>query len=147
MGIDTFGFFIHLGGGNQLPLTFVDNCAEAIVLAGLKPGVDGEVFNVVDDDLPTSAEFLRSYKQKRSFFSISVPFFIAHGLCCLWEDFSKRRQGQLPPVFNRRRAAAEWKGNRYSNEKLRRRLGWQPRVDMRSALAAFLAQYDTAAPE
>ena len=51
MGIDTFGFFIHLGGSNQLPLTDVDNCAEAVVLAGLKPGVDGEIFNVVDDDL------------------------------------------------------------------------------------------------
>src|SRR2546429_5204679 len=54
VGIDTFGFFLHLGGNNQLPLTFVDNCAEAIVLAGLVPGVDGEVFNVVDDDLLTS---------------------------------------------------------------------------------------------
>src|ERR1017187_753813 len=33
VGINTFGFFIHLGGTNELPLTFVDNCAEAIVLA------------------------------------------------------------------------------------------------------------------
>ena len=50
IGIDTFGFFIHIGGSNQLPLTFVDNCAEAVVLAGLVPGVDGETFNVVDDE-------------------------------------------------------------------------------------------------
>jgi nucleoside-diphosphate-sugar epimerase len=70
-----------------------------------------------------------------------VPFFIANALCGLWEDYSKRRQGQLPPVFNRRRAAAEWKGNRYSNQKLHARLGWRPRVNMSSALAAFLAQY------
>jgi nucleoside-diphosphate-sugar epimerase len=44
-----------VGGSNVLPLTFVDNCAEAIVLGGLVPGVDGEVFNVVDDELLTSA--------------------------------------------------------------------------------------------
>ncbi len=142
VGIDTFGFFIHLGGGNQLPLTFVDNCAEAIVLAGLKPGVDGEVFNVVDDELLTSEEFLRAYKQKMKFFSIRVPFFVANGLCALWENFSNRRHGQLPPVFNRRRAAAEWKGNRYTNQKLHDRLGWKPRVNMRDAMTAFLAQYD-----
>lgn len=143
VGIDTFGFFIHLGGGNQLPLTFVDNCAEAIVLAGLKPGVDGEIFNVVDDEKMTSSEFLRAYKQKaRKFFSIRVPYFVARGMCCLWEDFSKRRQGQLPPVFNRRRASAEWKGNRYSNQKLHDRLGWKPRVNMSRAMAAFLSQYD-----
>jgi len=146
VGIDTFGFFLHLGGGNQLPLTYVDNCAEAIILAGLQPGVEGEIFNVVDDDLLSSAEFLHAYKQKvKRFFSVGVPFFIAHGLCCLWEDFSKRRQGQLPPVFNRRRCAAEWKGNRYSNRKLHERLGWKPRVSMTSAMAAFLSQYDTSA--
>src|SRR5208283_912449 len=64
VGIDTFGFFLHMGGNNQLPLTYVDNCAEAVVLAGLRPGVEGEDFNVVDDELMTSAEFLRAYKQK-----------------------------------------------------------------------------------
>lgn len=145
VGIDTFGFFIHLGGANQLPLTYVDNCAEAIVLAGLRPGVEGEIFNVVDDELLTSSEFLSAYRGRvKRFFSIRVPFFMAHQLCCWWEDFSKRRQGQLPPVFNRRRCAAEWKGNRYTNRKLHERLGWKPRVNRSAALAAFLAQYDPA---
>lgn len=143
VGIDTFGFFVHLGGNNQLPLTFVDNCAEAIVLAGLKPGVEGEVFNVVDDERLTSAEFLRACKKRaKPFFSITVPFFIANAMCGLWENFSKRRQGQLPPVFNRRRAAADWKGNRYTNKKLHERLGWKPRVGMAQAMTSFLAQYD-----
>jgi nucleoside-diphosphate-sugar epimerase len=144
VGIDTFGFFIHLGGNNQLPLTYVDNCAEAIVLAGLKPGVNGEIFNVVDDDPLTSAEFLQRYKQKVKFFSVGVPFFFANKFCGMWEDFSKKRQGQLPPVFNRRRAAAEWKGNRYCNRKLHELLGWKPRVNMSAALNAFLSQYDPA---
>jgi nucleoside-diphosphate-sugar epimerase len=143
VGIDTFGFFIHLGGGNQLPLTFVDNCADAIVLAGLKPGVNGEIFNVVDDDLLTSEEFLSAYKTKVKFFSVRVPFFVADGMSRLWENFSKRRHGQLPPVFNRHRAAAEWKGNRFSNQKLHARLGWKPRVNMEQAMTAFLAQYDS----
>src|SRR5262245_56647938 len=44
VGIGTFGLFLHLGGSNTVPLTYVDNCAEAVVLAGLKPGVNGEVF-------------------------------------------------------------------------------------------------------
>ena len=144
VGIDTFGFFIHLGGSNQLPLTFVDNCADAIVLAGLKPGVDGEIFNVVDDELLTSEEFLSAYKTKVKLFSIRVPFFVADGMCRLWENFSKRRHGQLPPVFNRRRAAAEWKGNRFSNQKLHERLGWKPRVNLDQAMTAFLSQYDVA---
>ena len=38
IGIRAFGIFLHVNGSNLLPLTFVDNCAEAIVLAGLKAG-------------------------------------------------------------------------------------------------------------
>lgn len=140
VGINTFGFFIHLGGSNELPLTYVDNCAEAIVLAALKPGVDGEIFNVVDDEKMSSREFLSACKAAKNFFSISVPYPLAYLGCQLWETYSRRTQGQLPPVFNRRRASAEWKGNRYSNEKLRTRLGWKPKVKMADAMKRFLAQ-------
>ena len=141
VGIDTFGFFLHLGGSNILPLSYVDNCAEAIVLAGLKPGVDGEIFNVVDDNLLTSRQFLRAYKRAAgSFMSVPVHFYLARLLCALWERYSRWSQGQLPPVFNRRRCCAEWKGNRYSNDKLRQRLGWKPRVQMKEAMASFVGQ-------
>lgn len=141
VGINTFGFFIHLGGSNELPLTFVDNCAEAIVLAALKPGVEREVFNVVDDERMTSRDFLAARKGAKNFFSISVPYVLADLGSRIWESYSKRSGGQLPPVFNRRRAAAEWKGNRYSNEKLRTRLGWKQKVKMSDAMKLFLAQY------
>ena len=143
VGIGTFGFFIQVGGSNLLPLTFVDNCAEAIVLAGLKPGIEGETFNVVDDDLLTSSQFFRAYKKRvTSFHSVRVPYLLAYGLCILWEAYSKQSKGQLPPAFNRRRCVAEWKGNRFSNQKIKDRLGWKPRVDMEKAMASFLAQFD-----
>ena len=41
VGIDTFGVFLHLGGSGKVPLTYVDNCAEAIVLSGITKGIDG----------------------------------------------------------------------------------------------------------
>ena len=142
IGINTFGFFIHVGGSNILPLTFVDNCAEAIVLAGLVPGVSNDVFNVVDDDLLTSVQFLAAYKKRiKPFFSLRIPYWIAYALCLMWEEYSRRSNGQLPPSFNRRRCAAEWKGNRFSNKKLREALGWTPKVPMSTAMALFLAQF------
>jgi nucleoside-diphosphate-sugar epimerase len=141
VGINTFGFLIQVRGSNALPLTFVDNCAEAIVLAGLTAGIDGEVFNVVDDDLLTSRQFLKKYRKKVSGFSVRIPYSVAYALSLLWEKYSKWSKGQLPPVFNRRRCAAEWKGNRYSNEKLHDRLGWKPKVKMDEAMAAFLSQF------
>lgn len=142
IGIDTFGFFIQVSGSNLLPLTFVDNCAEAIVLAGLKPGVQGEVFNVVDNELLTGDQFLQARKKADPLRSIRIPYFLAYFLCLLWEKYSKWSKNQLPPAFNRRRCAAEWKGNRYPNQKLRERLEWNPRVPLDQAMEAFLAQFE-----
>jgi nucleoside-diphosphate-sugar epimerase len=141
VGINTFGFFIHLGGSNELPLTFVDNCAEAIVLAALTPGVDGETFNVVDDETMTSRDFLAARKSAKPFFSVWIPYPLAYLGSVLWENYSKKSGGQLPPVFNRRRCAAEWQGNRYTNKKLHDRLGWKQKVTLANALKSFLAQY------
>jgi nucleoside-diphosphate-sugar epimerase len=144
VGVGTFGFFIQVNGSHSLPLTFVDNCAEAIVLAGLKAGIDGEVFNVVDDELPTGRQFLKAYKKKmKSFRSIRIPYFAGYGLCFLWEQYSHWSKGQFPPAFNRRRCSAEWKGNRYSNQKLKERLGWKPRFPMEQAMEAFLSQFES----
>jgi nucleoside-diphosphate-sugar epimerase len=131
VGIDTFGIFLHLGGSNIIPLTYVDNCAEAIVLAGLQPGIDNEVLNVVDDDLPNSREFLRMYKKGvRPFKSVYIPKCMSYLLCYLWEKYSEWSQGQLPPVFNRMRWSTDWKGNTYSNKKLKKLLGWSPKVSL-----------------
>ena len=141
IGIDTFGVFLHIGGSNRLPLTFVDNCADAVVLASLRSGLDGEIFNVVDDELLTSRQFLRAYKRRTGMRSIRVPYWLAYTLCVLWERYSHRSKGQLPPAFNRRRCAAEWKGNRFSNRKLRDRVGWAPRVGVTEAMERFLNQF------
>jgi nucleoside-diphosphate-sugar epimerase len=129
VGLGTFGLFLHLGGSNRIPFTHVDNCAEAIVLAGLVKGVEGEAFNVVDDDLPTSRRFLREYKKNvRNFKSVYVPHVIGYALCYLWEKYSRWSQGQLPLVFSRKRWDSEWRKTRYSNGKLKAKLGWEPRV-------------------
>jgi len=140
VGTGTFGVFLHLGGSNRIPLSYVDNCADAIVLAGLKNDVDGQIFNVVDDDLPTSRKFLRMYKKNvRKFRSIYVPHSMSYFLCYLWEKYSQWSQGQLPPTFNRKAWESAWKGNTYSNEKLKKLLGWSPRVAFPEAAESYFA--------
>jgi nucleoside-diphosphate-sugar epimerase len=138
VGIATFGVFLHLGGGNTVPLTFVDNCADAIVLAAITPGVDGHVFNVVDDDLPSSRRFLRLYKKNvRRFTSIYVPHVLSYTLCAMWEKYSSWSEGQLPPIYNRHAWHAFWKRTRYSNHKARTLLGWNPPVSTREGLDTY----------
>jgi nucleoside-diphosphate-sugar epimerase len=139
VGINTFGVFVHLGGSNKIPLTYVDNCAEAIVLAGLMKGVDGEIINVVDDDLPSSRRFLRLYKKNvRYFKSIYIPHILSYLFCYLWEKYSAISHEQLPPLFTRNRWHAQWKKTRYSNNKLKKLLGWKMRVPTEEGLKRFL---------
>ncbi len=138
VGTNTFGVFLHLGGSNKVPFTYVDNCAVAIALAGLKKGVEGEVFNVVDDDLPSSRSFLRLYKRHvREFRSVYVPHFMSYLLCYLWERYSAWSQEQLPPAFNRARWHANWKRTYYSNAKLKSRLGWAPTIKTAEGLRRY----------
>jgi nucleoside-diphosphate-sugar epimerase len=138
VGIGTFGVFLHLGGSNPLPLTYVENCADAIVLAATIPGLDGEVFNIVDDDLPSSRRFLKLYKRHVGRFrSIYLPHPLSYVLCWLWEEYSKWSNGQLPPSFNRRGWNAYWRKTHYSNHKAKSRLGWTPRVATADALSRY----------
>ena len=144
VGIGSFGLLIQIGGSNPLPLTFLDNCAEAIFLTGLEPGLEGEIFNVVDDQPLSGREFLKAYKKRvRSLRSIRIPYFAGYVLCCLWEKYSKWSKNQLPPVFNRRCCAAQWKKMRYSNQKLKDRLRWKPEIPMGKAMEMFLAQFES----
>lgn len=138
VGIDPGGVFLQLGGPNLIPVTYIDNCADAIAIGGFAPGIDGEVFNIVDDELPRGRTLLKLYKKKvKPFFSIYVPRPISRALCVMWEKYALWSRGQLPPAFNRRRWAAYWQGNRYSNRKLKTRLGWTPRVSTDAGLKQF----------
>ena len=138
IGTDTFGIFLHLGLGNSIPMTYVENCAEAIVLAGLQPDINGQVFNITDDNLPSSRQFLRQYKkQVKNIRSIPVPYPIWYLFNVLWEKYSNWSEGQLPPVFNRRSCEVYWKRVEYSNKKAKEILGWKPKVPMKDALNIF----------
>ncbi len=138
VGIDGFGVFLHLGGSNPIPLTYVDNCVDAISLAGLKSGIDGEVFNILDDELPSSWRFLRLYKKNvRRFASLYIPHVVSYGLCYLWEKYSSWSEGQLPPSYNRKKWHAIWKKTRFSNQKLKARMGWTPLISTKEGLNRY----------
>jgi len=140
VGVDTFGIFLHLGGSNQIPLSYVDNCAEAIVLAGVTPGVDGEVFNAVDDSLPSSRKLLRLFKTNvKQFRSIYLPKPVSYLFCYLWEAYSGWSEGQLPLAYNRKAWRTFWKKTKYSNQKLKSRVGWSQKVPTEEGLRRYFA--------
>jgi nucleoside-diphosphate-sugar epimerase len=138
VGTGAFGLFMHLGGSNRLPVTYVDNCADAIAAACVTPLSAGSVYNVVDDDLPTSRQWLKLHKAHvDSFRSLYLPHAASYLLSYAWESYSRWSEGQLPPVFNREAWHAYWKRTRYSNHKAKSELGWRPLVPMSESLKRY----------
>ena len=136
VGLQVGSLFFHLGGSNLLPLSYVVNCAEAIVVAGTHSDAAGQVYNVHDNELPTAAQYLRAYKGNvKRIRSIRLPYFVTRLLASSLEAYHRRSQGQLPAIITRYKAAAAWGGNTFSNAKLRA-LGWQQLIPTSEAMAA-----------
>jgi len=141
VGLELFGRFLHLGGSNLLPLTYVDNCAEAIVVAALSPKAAGQIYNVVDDDLPTCREYLKRFSQQvQRVRAVPVPFFVLMAISRAVERYNLRSKGQLPAIFTPYKTLAMWGGNRFSNAKLKA-IGWKPLIPTSEGIARSFAWF------
>ena len=135
VGLQVGPLFFHLGGNNLLPLSYVVNCAEAIVVAGTHSDSANQAYNVHDDGLPNAAQYLRAYKSNvKCIRSIRLPYFATKLLARMLESYHRRSLGQLPAIITRYKAAAAWGGNTFSNAKLHG-LGWQQLVQTPEAMA------------
>jgi len=147
VGLMIGGRQLYLGGGNLLPLTYVKNCAEAVVTAGIHERAAGQIYNVLDDDPPTCREYLRAYtKHVRKIRSVPLPYFATRLLSRALVGYHRYSKGQLPAVLTPYKVASLWAGNRFDNSKLHS-IGWQQMVPtaeaLRTSFAAFRAELDT----
>jgi len=127
VGIRAFGRFFSLGGGATLPLTYVDNCADAIVAAALR-AAPGSAFSVVDDDLPSCASYLGEYRrQVEPLRVVRVPYPALLLGARLMQWYNRRSLGQLPAILTPYTVRAMFRPLRYSNAALKA-IGWRPRV-------------------
>ncbi|MCG8423262.1 MAG: NAD(P)-dependent oxidoreductase [Proteobacteria bacterium] len=134
VGLNLFGIFLHLGRKNALPLTYVDNCADALVCAAENCRFEGEVYNVVDDDLIGARAFLDRYRKSvKKIPYVSVPYLATHLMSLAVEKYHTYSNGQLPAIFTRYKSASIWKGNRFDNSRLKS-IGWRPRVSTEEGL-------------
>jgi nucleoside-diphosphate-sugar epimerase len=135
VGLNFGGLLLHFGGSNLLPLSYVDNCADAIIAAGQSERATGRAFNVHDDDLPTAREYLRGYRERvgpiRSLW-IPYPLLRVGARLLVW--YNRRSQGQLPAALTPYRVASSWKGFRFDNAGIKS-LGWRQGVSTSQGLA------------
>lgn len=146
VGLTIGNWQLNLGGSNLLPLTYVDNCAEAVVVAGANRDAAGQVYNVHDDALPTCREYLRAYKKHvKNVRSISVPYFGLQLFSRIITKYHEYSKGQVPAIFTPYKVATAWAGNHFDNSKLHS-IGWKQLVStdegLRRSFAAYRAEME-----
>ena len=133
VGIKAMGLFFALGGDATLPLTYVDNCADAVVQATLRAPAGG-VFNVVDEDLPSCRQYLQAYQKKvRPFRTVPVPYWAFLMGSRYLARYHRSSKGQLPAVFTPYVVRSMYRPLRYSNASLRA-IGWRQAMPTTEAL-------------
>ena len=139
VGIRVGPVLVQMGGHHRLPYTYVDNCADAIGRALFADGVEGESFNIVDDEVPTGDEVVRRYRRRVGRLrTVKVPARLVQPLSSAYHWYSRRTNGQLPATLTAYRSEASWKPVRYSNAKARRQLQWTPAVSLGKAFERTL---------
>ena len=146
IGVRAFGTFFLLGGSATLPLTYVDNCADAIAIAALRAPA-GSAFNVVDDGLPTCADYLREYRARVERVRVMpVPYWAFLLGARVLQRYHAASKGQLPAVFTPYVVRSMYRPLRYSNQALKA-IGWTPKVSvadgMRATFEALAAKLST----
>jgi nucleoside-diphosphate-sugar epimerase len=140
IGLSIGHHLLRMGGSQRVPFTYVDNCADAVKRAGIVAGIDGEVFNIVDDDLPTGRQVIREHRKSgRRLKVIGIPQFAINWLADFNEYYSRKTEQQIPAVLTRYRVQAMWKSLRYSNELAKQKLGWRPTTTLDEAFQRTLA--------
>ena len=139
VGIKVGPILVRMGGHQPLPYTYVDNCADALVRTVTAPAIDGESFNVTDDELPTGAQLIREQRKRVGpVRTIVLPLWSVAPLARVYTAYSNFSNGQLPPILTPYRANASWNSLRYSNAKAKTRLGWRCDVSLAAGLTATL---------
>jgi nucleoside-diphosphate-sugar epimerase len=141
VGLDLAGIFLFLGGSNLLPLTYVDSCADALVVAGQSAAAEGQTYNVVDDDLVTARQYLSRYRAEvKRLRVVPVPYPALQVLSRMVAAYSRWSKGQLPAIFTPYKTATSWKPTRFTNARLKA-LGWRPLVPTEEGLRRAFEHY------
>jgi len=128
-------------GSVPLPLTYIDNAVDALILAATAQGVAGESFNIVDDDVLTQREYLALLRRvaggKPQVLRLPAIFYYALGLVSEIAAAARKKE----PTTNRYRIKTRLAHVRWECSKAKHMLQWRPRVPLQEGLTSVFREH------
>ena len=127
--------YLIIGDGKmKLPLSHVEGVADAVNLAIQKRAAIGQTYNVVEDEGMRQIDFFEEVRRyvNPKFKAIKVPFGVMKALSMTADKLLGLVGMTSPlPLSYMRLCNVPFS---YSNEKIKKQLGWQPRADFRESI-------------
>lgn len=139
LGMQAGRAWIRTGAWAKLPLTYVENCAAAIVLAAEKDSAGGQTLNVIDDDPPTQRRYAKLLQNRLTPRPRIVPVAWSVMRFLAWSAVSVNKwflgnRAKIPGLLIPARLHARCKPLRFTNEKIKSALEWKPRYGVEESL-------------
>lgn len=134
-------FFIIGNGQNLMPVTYVKNLVEAILLSAENPNVPGGVFNIIDDERFTQREFLERYRRD---IQPKLKIRCIHHWICLGVARVAKAVSNLtgiPNPFQLGHIVSCYSQLTYSTRKAKSLLCWQPLYGKEEALTETMRYF------
>ncbi len=138
--------WVKVGGRGQLPMIYVENCAEAIIQAVDRPTAVGQTLNLVDDNPPTVTAYTRQvlaagHPAPKA--SVSWSFIRALSGLAWWVNQTwLGGKAKLPGILVPAKVHGRFKPLRYTNVTAKQVLNWHPRYDLSTAFARSCSEAD-----
>jgi predicted dehydrogenase/nucleoside-diphosphate-sugar epimerase len=133
-------FFLILGDGTrELPLVYVEDVIDAVIVAAQVSEFDGSVFHIVDRTRITQNQVVRDYISKKAKKAkvMHLPVAVVYGLALGVELLAKVLKRPAP--LSRYRLKSALARMRFDCSCAENGLGWRPRVGVASGLQATMA--------
>lgn len=139
VGVQGRRTWVRMGAWARLPITYVENVAEAVVLAAEREAAAGQVLNVVDDETPRQRHYVSLLRDRTTPRPkvIALPWLgirVAARLASLTNKLFLRNRARLPGILVPCRVHARFKPLKYTNRKIKEVLGWTPRYSLVEAI-------------
>ncbi len=129
---------VVVGSRKPLPLTHVDNCADAFATVVCDPRTDGGTYNVVDGFPVTPLGYARIYRSGHGGRIVVVPHRVFRAVGSAAAGVLRTisgRPARLPALFDTHLFDARFKPLDFPPSRLTRTAGWQPPVSLEQAVA------------